>query len=112
MNDLISRQAAIDAVHEDLDGCRNWNASGTETANEVEMVLDCLPSAQTWIPITERLPESKPEDLEYPTVLICSTDGTVELGCYYESTKEWAAGEYFDDLRYPVAWMPLPDPYK
>ena len=64
-----------------------------------------------WIPVTERLPESKEEDLEYPTVII-DLDGQVALGCYYESTREWGMGEYFDQKCFPIAWMPLPEPYK
>lgn len=65
--------------------------------------------ATKWISTAERLPKSNPEDLEYPTVIIALEDGTVELGCFYESTKEWGAGENFDRLRKPVAWMPLPE---
>ena len=34
----------------------------------IDTVLNAIPH---WIPVTERLPESKEEDLEYPTVLIC-----------------------------------------
>ena len=63
-----------------------------------------------WIKVDEGLPKAKPEDLEYPVVIIALADGTVELGCYYESTKEWGSGENFDRLRNPVAWMPLPEP--
>ena len=74
----------------------------------IHTVLDALPH---WIPVTERLPESKEEDLEYPTVII-DLDGEVALGCYYESTREWGMGEYFDQKCFPIAWMPLPEPYK
>lgn len=62
-----------------------------------------------WILCSDRLPKSNPEDLEYPVVIIALKDGTVELGCYYESTKEWGAGENFNRPRQPVAWMPLPE---
>ena len=67
---------------------------------------------QRWIPVTERLPESDPDELEYPTVLGSFADGSIQLVCYYESTKEWGGGEDFDMKRYPVAWMPLPEPYR
>lgn len=63
-----------------------------------------------WISVKDKLPESKPEDLEYPVVIIALADGTVELGCYYESTHEWGVGENFDRIRHPFAWMPLPEP--
>jgi hypothetical protein len=68
--------------------------------------------AQEWIPVSERLPESKPEDLEYPTVIACCEDGEVMTACYYESTKEWGIGENYDRKINPVAWMPLPEPYR
>ena len=44
MTDLISRQAAIDAVHEEFDGCLVWDESGETTANEFERILDYLPT--------------------------------------------------------------------
>ena len=46
MDDLISRQAAIDAVHNEFDDCIVWDESGMTTANEVERILDSVPSAQ------------------------------------------------------------------
>ena len=46
MSDLISRQAAIDAVHEEFDECLVWDESGETTANEIERILDGLPSVQ------------------------------------------------------------------
>ena len=75
----------------------------------IHTVLDAIPH---WIPVTERLPESKEEDLEYPTVLITFENEEIMLGCFYESTKEWGTGEYFDKKCDPIAWMPLPEPYK
>lgn len=78
--------------------------------SEIWDVIDHAPTIGGWISVKDRLPESKPDDLEYQTVIIALGDGTVELGCYYESTKEWGAGENFDRLRKPVAWMPLPEP--
>lgn len=107
MDDLISRQAAIDVAD------AVWSVTGDKNVAKVWDQLKNIPSAQSeqqWIPVTERLPESKPDDLEYPTVIIDLGDGTVELDCYYESTNEWGAGENFDSLRNPIAWMPLPKP--
>ena len=46
MNDLISRQAAIAAIHNEFDECCVWDASGREIADEVEKILDCVPSAE------------------------------------------------------------------
>ncbi len=44
INDLISRQAAIDLVHKEFDECLVWDESGRTTADEVERILDSLPS--------------------------------------------------------------------
>ena len=84
--------------------------------NEANAIMDAFDeyvdsNEPHWIPVTERLPESKEEDLEYPTVII-DLDGQVALGCYYESTREWGMGEYFNQKCFPIAWMPLPEPYK
>lgn len=46
MSDLISRAEAIDAVHKEFDGCLVWDESGQRTADEVENILDGLPSVQ------------------------------------------------------------------
>lgn len=46
MNDLIRRQDAIDAVHEEFDTCLVWDESGRRTADEFETIIDRLPSAR------------------------------------------------------------------
>ena len=110
MSDLISRQAAIDALIEYGNG-RVVYISVEEAVRRIEQLPPIHPEPH-WIPVTERLPESKEEDLEYPTVLITFENEEIMLGCFYESTKEWGTGEYFDKKCDPIAWMPLPEPYK
>ena len=51
-NDCISRQAAIDAVHEEFDECLVWDESGEYTADEVERILDRVPSVEKYVPVT------------------------------------------------------------
>lgn len=46
MNDLISRQDAIDAIHKEFDEICVWDESGQATANEVENILYEVPSAE------------------------------------------------------------------
>ena len=84
----------------------------TERDSLIVAVRKAFEAEPHWIPVTERLPKSKEEDLEYPTVLICFENEEIMLGCFYESTKEWGTGEYFDKKCNPIAWMPLPEPYK
>lgn len=45
MTEYIEKKAAIDAVHDEFDECLVWDASGLETANVVENVLDTIPPA-------------------------------------------------------------------
>ena len=63
-----------------------------------------------WIPVSEKLPE------EYKTV-IASTDYGVYPEARYskEDGWEWAyesGADYWEELEYVTAWMPLPKYYK
>ena len=44
--DVIYRQAAIDAVHEEFDDVPVWDEEGKTTADEFERIIDRLPSVQ------------------------------------------------------------------
>ena len=58
-----------------------------------------------WIPCKERLPENNVE------VLVSTTWGSIEIAWLSKGT--WVTEEfYFDEDRLPIAWMPLPVPYK
>ena len=46
MSDLISRQAALDALHEEWDEVLVYDDSGSAIADICESVLDSLPSAE------------------------------------------------------------------
>lgn len=120
-DDLISRLAAIDALEKEkptpfvnIDGSiepfgagrqNQWYRDGIAIMN--------LPSAQSepkWIPCEERLPE---EDTE---VLVTGENGEIDIAEWkYDSWTEddvvvWEGSGYsYID---PVAWMPLPKPWK
>ena len=92
MSDLISRQAAIDAIRGEIE---------INGYSHVVDVLEQLPSAQPeqrWIPCSERWPE--------------------ERGFYLTTTKDKAVycdywnEDNFDRTELVIAWMPLPEPYK
>ena len=112
MKKLIYLEDAIDTVKRLHDvAWANWK----ETKISANMMIDALkdlPSAQPeqpWISCSERLPE------ENIKVLVTDEDGCIDVAYYYynewsEDPKiEWWTGGF---RVYPIAWMPLPEPYK
>ena len=109
MNDLISRKAAIDATW--------FEPSYTAPLNvltEVRDRLKALPSAQQWIPVSERLPRAR----ESVLLAVNHKYGNwVGEGCYWETTDNhiiwkgyrWNATYWDDEI---IAWMPLPEAYR
>ena len=120
MDDLISRQAAIDATW--------FEPSYTDPLNvltEVRDRLKALPSAQPeqrWIPCSERLPEEKDAGIlkklgtskrsEYvlATVEVKGERMTVTV-CTYDGEWDWNMKYAFPDYKI-IAWMPFPEPYR
>jgi len=110
MNDLISRQAAIDAIDKAL--------SRTFVEPCGEMILKDLPSAQPeqrWIPCSKRPPIAK-----HKTYWIC-TDTGYQCECRWTNvnhfwtdlTSKWH-WHIMDIPQYSkvVAWRELPEPYR
>lgn len=122
MDDLISRQAAIDALEVlcqehryRIPGKREtysqYNEAWQDALDRAEVAIGNLPSAQPephWIPCSERLPKEK------QSVLV--TDGAVIWVCDIISTDEgykWKDSDgYWLNLDEWIAWMKLPEPYK
>lgn len=115
MDDLISRQAVLEATSTTL------KITGKENAETVYAYIKklcddikALPSAQQWIPCSERLPHN-----ERKAYWIClDTGGQCECrwtnnkyGLGESDTWGWSA---MDIPMYTkvIAWMPLPEPYK
>ena len=99
MDDLISRQAVLEATSAKL------KITGKENAETVygyiKKLCDdikALPSAQQWIPCSERMPDQNGKYLvvgRQKAINILKFDG----GRWY---GKWGV----------VAWMPLPSPYR
>ena len=116
MDDLISRQAAIEAIDRYYKDKRYITRSRTilsAICRDMKSTMDSLPSAQPeqrWIPCSERLPED-----EQP-ILFSTTTGRVHQGRFHRdnSVNRWYSS--LDKMRaynnVVNAWMPLPEPYK
>lgn len=132
MDDLISRQDAINAINKAFERVFAWDGTGPLG----DKVLENVPSAQPeqrWIPCSERLPE----DIRPVIVTWKNTDPKsyyqyivgkhfTGTACYkngkwywYSSTTEDMLAEYgrydseeFDEAIECIAWMPLPEPYR
>lgn len=125
MDDLISRQAAISEIMEDIKDRSLHDDPATPEdyaegydegiRNAAAIVLQ-MPSAQPgWIPITERLPE------EETIYLITFGSGHVRLSSWHKDTKY---NHGFDNIETGfledgtmvhfgvTAWMPLPKPWE
>ena len=132
MRDLISRQAAIDAVKKRADKARDMIGSDHPFCEGLIVALDIveqLPSAQPqpkWISCSERLPEEH----EWMGTKRFGTTISDEVYVTFENPKgerfckhlNFQNGKLssFDqstiDALYkgskPIAWKPLPEPYK
>ena len=105
MDDLISRQAAIDETWKEPSYTDPYNV-----LTEVRERIQSLSTAQQWIPCSEGLPKAR------RSVILSTKDWSGE-GCYWETTEHhviwkgyrWNATYWDDEV---IAWMPLPEPYK
>ena len=108
MSDLISRQAAIDALCEDY--CYGHHDCKRYPKCENLRAIQKLPSAQPWIPCSERLPEHDGE--KYLVTLYSDRINVVSVRisyCYMNRDGYWSDVP----VGYKVtAWMPLPEPWK
>lgn len=129
MNDLISRQAAIDALQKEInkgippfDDVMGSIRCGVRLARNI---IEDLPSAQPeqrWIPCNERMPDEDywtGANFQYSadvlmTVYNAEDEETIidyghtANGSWYSDTTDGLVPPWWKVL----AWMPLPEPYK
>ena len=98
MDDLIRRQDAISVLNAKCKKAFNLTCGEEDCECAEYMALRDLPSAQQWIPCSERLPDQNGKYLvvgRQKAINILKFDG----GRWY---GKWGV----------VAWMPLPEPYR
>lgn len=83
--------------------------------NEIEMqpmVDAALITHAKWIPVEERLPKTSGTMREDEKLLILLPDGMRTVSFYISTSS--GRKMFFDgwDTYNPIAWMPLPEPYK
>ena len=108
MSDLISRQAAIDAVDR-LDIPEDMCVF--EILSHIELELGTLPSAQPeqqWIPCSERLPE---HGGRYLISVLDGINRRTTVAPYLPRCKAWAMNGRMAYWKV-IAWMPLPESYR
>ena len=114
MSDLISRQAAIDAVAEGL------KRTFVEYRDVAEKMLNKVPSAQPeqrWIPCSERLPESYTDVLVWFEYYRYGDYNRLYqmhgIGTYIKEYDSWIINHETGWRKLRVfAWMPLPEPWE
>ena len=134
LNDTISRAAVVDTIEgvdwyhinrngEMVHGANDAERQAWYKAEDIYKAVESVPSAQQWIPCSERLPE---EYGEYRITWTTSASKKQFVGdSEYEITSEWDDEHYrfkgewlLDDYikNYPdvkvIAWKPIEEPYK
>lgn len=114
MDRLISQQAAIDAI-------RNEFKKSPTTAIRTMEVLKGLPSAQQWIPCSERMPEMYGQYLVtfipsggtlWTCVLIARYSDLMGMAKPSFHVGTVGKNDFMNITEQVVAWMPLPAPYE
>lgn len=106
--------------------CKNFlhDADNTRSGNEYKLLMELLEQEHRWIPVTERLPKEhlcndgyiEPSDY----VLVWGDHGSYGVSRYWgnrrskserpDTYRDWTDLEWV--VEKPIAWMPLPKPYK
>ena len=117
MSDLIGREDVIKKiVGLDMQVYKGTSCIGTRTyltKEEIIYAIDELPSAEPepeWIPVSERLPKVRTDVLMMFEKNMAV--GFYSHGCWNVNTGNGLYTGVFTDEDKPIAWMPLPEPWR
>jgi hypothetical protein len=83
--------------------------------DDVKSIINRQPKTD-WIPCEERLPIGEEyrkkfdDEWYYKKVLATTNEGNMYVGFYYPEDECWYDNAGF--VFFPIAWQPLPQPYK
>ena len=132
MDDLISRQAAIDEIKNFKNSAAEWRDeqedrsdiwhradSAVASAIEIGLRIKKLPSAPRWTPVTEGLPEEPFGCVVSYHGFMLTPHGEIEYDAIYPELLGYdgggwnnSEGECVDNMIDVTAWMPSPEPWK
>lgn len=98
----MTTQEAIESLENIIE---YWTCRPTEVES-AKLAIAALEESKSdaWIPVTERLPNNKER------VLIQTSSGVTKIAFCNINYSEWREDGY--KIASPVAWKPLPTPYK
>lgn len=116
---LIDVDALIERVKEAGKRLIDEGYNGADVADFVAEIVNAikeLPSAEQWIPCSERLPNITNYHTSEPCIVCCDNGAYAfaELEENIFGQVGWNCerdDEYYDPVGVVVAWMPLPEPY-
>lgn len=117
MSDLISREDAITKFKKsctsesiDKNGIKRGEIHTAMTYEGIIKIIESLPSAEKWIPVSEELPKEKGEYLvSYHPCHWNTVSEKVVVGMdTFRGKTTWAKKKY----QKVIAWMPLPEPWR
>lgn len=83
-----------------------YNEAWNDAVGRAEIEIEALPSAQQWIPCSEKLPE---DDVD---VLVYLFERSSPYIAWVEDCRWYTEDFEVEKENYPTAWQPLPEPYR